>query len=307
MKKITSRQLETLLYRRKRMERKARQAAMLISGRGKSLLPLLRTPSGRYSEKQTRALTAQLTDARPLAGGPDAGFFESFLYCALRLAERGPGLICGPGFEWGTDGIWQDLTELAATVDPWGDRFDRWYQDFYDPASGSGTSFGFVLMDDLYEKFSGRSIRADLEKALPEVAEKSADRYRSAIEELAVIQEEDARLLAEEWDSEYIPADVAFDPEELDALDAIQEQKAREWIAAFPQKELFCQTWLRCRKCYFQTERCRGLYAALEQALDVYLYQAGASYYLDDDAFFAAYGFLDQSTGKLRRLIKERG
>lgn len=307
MKTITPTQLENLFYRRKRMERKANQAALLVSGRGKSLLPLLRTPSGRYSEAQTRRLAAQLTDARPLAGVLDREFFESFLYCALRLAERGPSLIHGPGFEWSVDGNWQDLVDLAATVDPWGDRFDRWYQDHYDPASGSGTSFGFVLMDDLYETFTGRSIRADLEKALPEVVEKSAARYRTALEELASIQDENAHLLEDKWDGEYIPADAGISPEELDALDAAWGQKAREWEAAFPAKDLFCQTYLRCRERYFQTERCRGLFHALEQALDVYLHQAGNSYYLDDDVFFAAYGSLEQAAGAIRRAIKERG
>lgn len=306
MQKITPTQLENLLYRRKRMERKASQTAVLLSGRGKSLLALLRTPSGRYSEAQTRALTARLTDARPLAAGLDADFFESFLYCALRLAERGPCLIFGPGFEWGMDGIWQDLADLAATVDPWGDRFDRWYQDHYDPASGSGTSFGFVLMDDLYEKFSGRSIRADLEKALPEVAQTAEARYRPVIGELAALQAGDAQLLAEEWDGVYIPADSDVSREELDALEAARLQKEREWEAAFPEKEKFCETYLRCRRRYFETERCRGLSGALEQALDIYLYQAGASYYLDDDVFFAAYGLLDQSAGQVRRLTGER-
>lgn len=261
----------------------------------------MRTPKGRYSESRLRGSQKELTKGAELRG-LDPEFFHAFLYCALRLAERGPVEIPGPGFEWRVNGTYQDLLELAVTVDPWGDRYDRWHQEFFQ--SNGEHSFSFVLMNHLYEIFSGEPIEAALTRLLPEVPKKAAARYGILAQEgeyVPTLEE------LEEMDGEYIPADI--NEEEWKEFERSWEKQRREeqaaWERSFPEKEFFCQTYLSCRKRYFEIENCRGLAATVERALDNYLCRAGVSGYLRDEDFFAAYGLLDRSEKELRALLGE--
>lgn len=296
MEKLSQRDLEALIYRKKRMTAKARQIDLLISGRNKSLLPLVRTPRGQYSEARAQRLAKKLAGALEHLR-VDREFFGSFLYCAVRLAERGPSMIWGPGFEWSVDGSFQDLLGLAVTVDPWGDRYDRWHQEF---GTGEGLSSCFALMDDLYRKFSGESIRRALARLLPEVPERAAARYGPEPED-----EEETVDWKEYQEEECIPEDITEEElamiEEFDRQDALE---AKEWERSFPAKDSFCQAYLLCRRRCFETEDIRGLAPQTEQALDVFLCQAGVSGYLRDDDFFAAYGLLERSAKGLRALLK---
>lgn len=290
MEKLTSLQRENLRYRKKRMEQKARRLELLLSGRGESLLALVRTPGGRYSESRTQGLKKQLLQGQELPG-LDREFLDSFLYCALRLSERGPALLQGPGFEWSIDGTFQDLPGLAVTIDPWGDRYDRWYQDFF---SGNCQSAAFALMDSLYEKFSGEPIERALALLLPEVSAKALSRYRP---------EPESTQEPEEWEEEFLPA--GFDEEEWEKLEQDKTLEYAAWEKNFPAKDRFCQAYLLCRKRYFETENCRGLSAGVEQAVDEYLCCAGLSNYLADRTFFAVYGLLERSEKQARALQRE--
>ena len=297
MERISKKDLEALGYRKKRMTAKARQIDLLLSGRSKSLLPLVRAPRGRYSEVQAQRLVKKLAGALEHLR-VDREFFGSFLYCAVRLAERGPSRVWGPGFEWIVDGTFQDLLYLAFTVDPWGDRYDRWHQEF---GAGEGQSPCFALMDDLYRRFSGEPIRRTLARLLPEIPEKAAARYGPEPED-----EEEAVDWEEYQEEEWIPEDLT--DEELALMEEFDKQdtlEAEEWERSFPAKDSFCQAYLLCRRRCFETEDIRGLAPLVEQALDVFLCQAGVSGYLRDDDFFAAYGLLDRSASRLRALLKE--
>lgn len=294
MKKITPRQMDILRYRKERLHRKAGQLERLLTGREQSLPPLLRTPTGRYSEARTQLLLGRLAQACP-AAGLDGEFFRSFLYCALRLAERGPSLVPGPGFEWGLEGSFEDLEALAASVDPCGDGCDRWYQEF---CGGGELPACFALMDGLFERFCGQPIERALAECLPGLPARAAARYQ-----LPPADQEPEGW--EEWE-ECLPADMTDEEvEELDALNQAAAQEAEQWVRAFPAKEAFCQAYLACRRRYFAVERCRGLARAVEEALDLYLYQTGASRYLEDEDFFAAYGLLERSAKQLRALLEE--
>ena len=297
MEKISQRDWENLSYRKKRMTTKARQIDLLLSGRNKSLLPLVRTPRGRYSEVQTRRLVKKL--AEPLDHlRVDKDFFENFLYCAIRLSERGRSRFRAGGIDWNVDGVFQELLDLAVTVDPWGDRYDRWYQEFW---VGEGRSLCFALMDDLYGKFSGRPIDQVLARLLPEVPVKVAARY--GLEPEGTEEPVDWEKYQEE---ECIPE--GFTDEDIEQMEEFDRQYAlevEEWEKSFPAKDSFCQAYLLCRRRYFETEDCRSLAPKVEQALDIFLYKMGISSYLKDDDFIAAYGLLDQSAKRLRNLLKE--
>ena len=288
MEKIGQKDLENLNYRKMRMTMKANQIVRMISGRDKSLLPLVRTPRGRYSEAQTQKLVKGLAKATEHPH-MDKEFFESFLYCVVRLAERGPSRFHAGGLDWGVDGVFQELLDLAVTVDPWGDRYDRWHQEF---GAGEGLSACFAVMDDLYEKFSGEPIERALAKLLPEVPEKAAARYG--------LEPEDTEEPVS-W-KEYQEEEYPEEYEEFDRQDALEME---EWEMSFPAKESFCQAYLLCRRRCFETENIRGLAPLVEQSLDIFLHQAGISGYLKDDDFFLAYGLLEQSAKKLRDLLKE--
>ncbi len=310
MEKLTKQMLETLQYRKERLEHKAGQMERLLSGREKSLLPLLRDKSGRYSEKKTRALVEKLVQAldlyrqgrnaregekdRPLSAFPSAleederSFWRGFLYCLLRLAED------PPNWNFTCKGTFGDLLEMSGDILQYkeAERFylDTVYRGVYD-------SLIWLWLEQACEAFTGEKREG---RVTPEEIQAVEARYPNEIADaakLAAIEEalkEDPRF--EDPDAE--PLD-AWELEELEEEDA----RYRAWLDNFPEKENFCREYLSWRRAYFDLRAWEWLEAHMQAMLEVYLCQDGSSSFLCDETYFSAYALLDRAVKQLRELL----
>ena len=397
MKQMTLEQIKSIRYRKKRLEAKCLQLQQSVSGRGASVLPLLRTPTGKYSEPRTRALAQQLADLVPEKLDELRWVRREVLcdliYCLLRFVERSPGLyalqplddshefesyeaalavseadrkagsgVAGRltvpllGGRWGFTGSFEDLIRAAGaacsfvydTESPylrdevayltglpaedisfgdtalirWNNTFDyHWSLEGGQVVSSNAPAF-FLLLDEAYHRFCGHSIRDDLTGRLQGLAEQSAEKSREqdpGYEELLEEEDEYAQALEEAQDPDDAQAELRFIGEgprgrygALRFSVTMPKAPARrsplhdpDLTETFPNREEFCQTYLRLRSAYFEDDMVpQYLRHAVEAAVDAYLCRTGQSCCMNDDDFFAAYGFLEQAvrgSGAVRR------
>lgn len=310
MEKLTKQMLETLRYRKERLEHKAGQVERLLSGREKSLLPLLRDKNGRYSEKKTRALAEKLVQAldlyrqgrnaregekdRPLSAFPSAleedkrGFYRSFLYCLLRLAED------PPNWSFPCKGTFGDLLEMGRDIAAYKEEelfyLDTVYRGVY-------ASEVWLWLDRACEAFTGEKMEDRITQSEIEAVEA---RYPSEVAEAAeqaAFEEtlkDDSRF--EDPDAETLEA---WELEELEK----EEVQRQAWLDNFPEKESFCREYLSWRRAYFDLRAWNWLEEHMQAMLEVYLCQDGSSSFLCDETYFSAYALLDRAVRELRKLL----
>lgn len=306
-REVTSQDLENLAYRKKRLHRKLEQLENLLSGGGGSLLPLVRGEDGRWSEERGRSLIRELADAldlslrgeaekpeapTPLSQLPSAltreqrELFECFLYCALRAMESPMPVSIWSG---APGGKWEGLLGYAAQMD-YQDKYTLYYDETYRSATGF-----FCDMDQIYEALTGQ---AAVRKASPLDIQAMENLFQAEIAE---------ETLLPRWED--LPPEVLEEFSEPYTEEDREEQRLSEaalaaWQDAFPQKEAFCEAYLRLRTLFFRARAWRYLESWTERMVDLYLYQRESSSFLTDDAFFLAYGLLDRVKGELDSVIR---
>lgn len=323
---LTMKQVERLQYRKERLAEKANRLEFLLSGRGVSLLPLVRTKGGRYSEKRAWALVEDLLAAlekyeaylqcledeededRPLAEiachlpEQEQAFYRSFLYCAVRVAESNPFWI------WGRRGVFHDILDLAESAAIYREKIELHFDELYWGPSGEPSGQFFDCMDRLYEAFTGTPVTDALpEEDRREAEERVRARKKKDEEDWAAFLE-DAGMTEEEYEAANLEMLEQFGGiVEQGPVEAQRDERQKQaWIKAFPNKEALCQQYLMCRELYFQADRSQ-LADNLENMLDFYLYEHGESSYLQDDTFFYAYALLDKVLRQVRDLTKAEG
>lgn len=314
---ITKLTLETLEYRKKQLEWKAGQVERLLSGREKSLLPLLRDEKGNYSEEKTRALAEELIEAldlyrrfrrypmakkdKPLSDLPPAleenerRFFRSFLYCLLRLAEDPPA-------DLGCEGTFGDLLDMARDVMFYQEREVFCLDTVFRKNFASDT---WRWMDCVREKVTGVSARDAATQEDIDLVEKFYPKEASgALEEEQFQEELDEEMrrdpaLAEEFSEAKEEWEIEEEKQE--------EQRRIQWLESFPDKEVFCREYESWKKDYFGLSVRYWLDEWMEEMLEVYLYREGRSSFLADDTYFSAYALLDRAVKQLRKLLDGEG
>lgn len=338
---ITVKQMQSLEYRRDRLREKIRKLEFLISGKGESFLPLVRTKSGRYSEKRTWALVEALLDALekyekyekwqedsgdsgwkdgdlPLAKvayqmpEQNRTFWRSFLYCAVRFAESNPASVwclgtCRPGGLpwWGieTAGTFEDILSLAECVERIA-RAELHFAELYHPEYLSGF---FGWMDNLYQAFAGKPVTDTISEADRLTVRELFPDETAQAERLQAEQPDEQginQLLTEAAQAEWetMSEEERRWEDEKEREYFQYEQMREDWLRAFPNKESFCRQYLVFRELFFQVDCRRGFCSILEQAIDVYLYERETSGYMDDETFFSAYGLVNKAVGEIREL-----
>lgn len=405
MKPMTLDEIRNLVERKSMFEKKCRELQRCFDGRNASLLPLLRTKTGRYSERQTRALAARLAFLVPeqlaeptlkrcilpdgneaeLPVGPplvEREVVEDLVYCALRFVERSPGLYdlreighldsdeafisqldleggfgakdCLPdpvlGGRWGFTGCLEDLLrvvreaccfvyreedpyyspqdQIAALTDrPWTDisgedtPLVRAQESFCRPWAlvkgqviRQNCPVFFQLLDEVYHRLCGHSIREDLAGQLPGL---DGPDQEAAGEK--TLEEQNAEEIEA---AGYSPADPQtrrrfFGEGPRGHYAALGFSFTKSWkldeccfhdpnlTTRFPNREEFCQSYLRLRRAYFADGMVpQYLWHAVEIAADTWLCRTGRSRCMEDEDFFTAYGYLEQA---MRRCSGENG
>lgn len=297
---LTTQELETLEYRKKRLRRKLERLELLLSGGKSSPLPLIRGEQGGWSEERGQTLVRALLDALDLSlrGRPEApcplsqlppvltreqrALFECFFYCNLRALEAP---VPGPSWTGPSGGTWSDFL-LFAKETGYSDRYTLYFDELYQGPVGL-----FGSMNQMYEGLTGT---AAVRQLPPEDIRITRERFQTELTEQNVLPSWDE--LSEEIQVDFSEPCNAFDQAEA----AEQAAALAAWRDGFPEKERFCQAYLRFRELYFTMGAWRYLGAWTEQAVDLYLYQEGISSFLTDDRYFLAYGLLDRSERQLR-------
>lgn len=309
-KELTSQELNNLEYRKKRLRRKLERLELLLSGCGSSLLPRLRGEKGNWSEEHGRSIVRELLNTldlglrgweekpsvscplsqlSPVLTQEQRALFESFFYCALRALEAP---LPGPHWSGPRGGTWADLLFFAkATV--YSDQYTLYFDELYQGPTGF-----FGSMDQMYEGLTGI---AAVRRASPLDIQTMQERFQKEIAEQELLSPWEA--LPEEVQMEFSEPLTAFDQVEA----AEQAASLAAWRDGFPEKERFCQEYLRLRELYFTAGAWRYLGAWTERTIDLYLYQEGASSFLTDDRYFLTYGLLDRSERQLRAAVEEGG
>jgi len=310
---ITKQTLETLRYRKERLERKAGQMERLLSGQTKSLLPLLRDGEGHYSEEKTQALVVDLTETlelhqrfsrysmrkadTPLSDFPPAltekelRFFRSFLYCLLRFSEDPP-----PQY-FNLKGTFGDLLVLTRGIMEYQEREDFYLDTVFRKIFGPPT---WRWMDLLRESVTGVPAEDMASQADIDAVEKRYPEEAAEAKELEELEKDDPTY----W-QDYLEAySEPLEDWEIEAEE--QERQAVErWLENFPEKEAFCRAYESWLSEYFDMGFTRWLDARIGSMLDVYLYREGGSSFLADETYFAAYALLDQAVKQLRELLDD--
>ena len=310
---LTKLTLETLEYRKEQLQRKAGQVERLLSGREKSLLPLLRDEKGNYSEEKCRTLAEELvesldlyrrfrsypmakkdkslSDLPPALEENERRFFRSFLYCLLRLSEDPPAAL-------GCEGTFGDLLDMARDVMVYQER-EVFYLDTVFRKNFAGDTWWW--MDCIREKVTGVSARdAASQEDIDSVEKLYPKEATGALEEEQFQEELDEEMrqdpaLAEEF-SEPLE-DWQIEEEKREA------RKREQWLENFPEKESFCREYESWKKDYFDLSVRYWLDERMEEMLEVYLYREGRSSFLADETYFSAYALLDRAVKQLRTLL----
>jgi len=308
---LTKLTLETLEYRKKQLEWKAGQMERLLSGRDKSLLPLMRDEKGNYSEEKCRALAEELTEAldqhlraqdvpaeqrdQPLSDFPPAlaedvrPFYLSFFYCLLRLAEN------PPPWRFPFKGTFGNLLAMSRDLGQYREK-EKFCLDAAFPHR-VWSSEVWYWMDRLREDFTGVP-------AKDTVSEEELDAARERFPDEVAMAEMDACMVLQEKED---PKGWGIDEEDEDEWEKEErerkKQETEKWLREFPDKEVFCREYLNWQKSYFDLYAWSWLEDQVETMLDVYLYQEGSSSFLADDTYFSAYALLDRAVKQLRELL----
>lgn len=305
---LTTRELETLEYRKKRLRRKLERLELLLSGGGSSPCPLVRGAQGGWAEERGRALIRALLETldlnlrgqeaqpeepcplsqlSPVLTEEQRTLFESFFYCTLRALEAPV-----PSTDWSgpLDGTWIELLTLARET-PYSDRYTLYFDELYQAPAGI-----FHCLDQMYETLTGE---AAVRRASPEDIQTVRERFQKEIAELDSIPawEELPEEIRMEFSEPFSTEDQAEAEEQAAALAA--------WRDGFRERETFCREYLRFREMYFGTDVWRHLGDWTEQTVDLYLYREGSSGFLTDDRYFLAYGLLDRAARQLQSAVEE--
>lgn len=280
---LTKEQLESLNYRRERLDAQMARLSRWLSGSGQTLLPLVRTQSGAHSERGTWNLIEALLEALEAAEGrplPEAerGLFRSFLYCAIRISEERPWWLTE------ANGSFHDILRFGESLRP-GTQLELYYMELYHSLELDGF---FGCMDELYWLFSGNRIEDTL--------------HEGERRQVRMLHPEEAALLEEarkENVADQIPADLDGLFADEDDYEQMEREAQRAWVSAFADKEILCREYLRFRTLYFDTAHSR-FPTRLRQMLDAYLAGQGLSLLLNDDVFFQVYTQLDEIARRLR-------
>lgn len=306
---LTEKQIKSVVYRQEKLMEKIEmlkwQLSGWLSGWDASLLPLVRTETGGYSEKRTWALVEELLtdlDRAQMYWGEEwrslqlrewrRALFKSLLYCVIRVLERVPCLQEDDNdfsrsnswhLYWGRKKVtFADILNL--TKYRYRTKAKLYFDELVFTAAGNDL---FGCLDELYEAFSGRDIadtiteeeRLELRSQFPWMCERKPNAGDEASRGGEIRgsgePDEDPPLSGLAW-----PA----------------------WVGAFPQKEMFCQQYLLFRKLYFEGDGDRALSDWLERMLVVYFAERGESRLLDDDVYFYTYALLN----KLLKQVKNR-
>lgn len=279
---LTQEQLESLNYRRDRLDAQLARLVQALSGSGHKLLPLVRTQAGSHSEHGTWDLIEALLEALEGAEGrplpeEERKLFSSFLYCAIRVAEERPWWLAE------TSGRFHDILRCAENLRPHS-KLELYDMELYHSLELDGF---FGCMDELYWLFSGKHIEDTIHEE---------DRQQVRMlhpEEAALLEEAQREAVADQTPTEL--EGLFADEDDYEQMER-EEQKA--WVSAFADKEALCREYLRFRALYFDTAHSR-FPQRLRQMLDAYFAGQGLSLFLNDDAFFQAYAQLDEIARRL--------
>lgn len=309
--------IERLEFRKERLLEKSRRLESLISGRSVSLMPLIRTKTGKHSEKRTWLFINALTDAlekyekyRNLEEEPDfelspeeRTFYKSFLYCAIRIAEEKPWWLLM------SEGTFDDILKLAENTLYHAKHQLHFYELYKRPALDGF----FFYMDELYELFTGTAVTLTIDE------EELSEVKRLYASEIEFLDSEDPAYL-EEYEKAFAGMSSAeITLRELDALspaqmkegileaqrDAKEQEEKQKWAEHFSEKELFCSQYLLCRKLYFETGADHDFPRRIERMTDIYLYEHEISSFLNDELFFSAYAMLRRALRYVDGLMEE--
>lgn len=309
---LTWRELETLRYRKRRLEYKAGQVEKLLSGRKTSLRPLLQTAGGQYSEEKTRALADKLVDSLdlflrssrcrgqkdfpvsklpPALEEKEAEFFRSYLYCLLRMVE------CPPPWFLDSRGSFEDLLEMSRDLLEYKEKSVFYLDTVYRQVCASQA---WLWMDRAWEVFSGKKMEDTIS------GEELLEMEKLYPSEIAAAAEEAGRMRELDSDPEYL--ELYADPDDTWAREERNKSEEKElaWLESFPEKERFCREYLRWRRDYFDLRIWNRLEEWITAMTDVYLYQEGDSSVLNDETYFFAYALLNRTIKQLEEMLSER-
>lgn len=159
--------------------------------------------------------------------------------------------------------------------------------------------------DDLVELVD--SFPALGELAYQTITQDDTDPWEKPDEEMETLMREFYETMSEATLQEQEAAGMV---ETVDADEALMERLEREaeigqWLDAFQDKETFCARYRRCREAGRKHSHWSRVVSAVEDMVDVYLYDKGLSGFLSDDLYFLAYGLLDKAQVQLRSIRGE--
>lgn len=292
----------------------------LLSGRDTLVLPLVSDQQGRYSEDAAWTLVGRLYQGVGSCTGTfleditARSFYVSFLYCAVRLCAICPPWVKGNtsnslGPQWkGFHGSFDDILDMAQQAASQSE-IDLYCKELYDPLRLDNI-FGY--MDNLYELFSGKSIKWTISEAA-----KAAAKDQYALEEAATLYR-----LAEQYSGDpppagstadelyygnYLGADSVRDKSDRDRYERWEREASARWereawakTVEIPCKEEFCMHYRRLRLLLFRKNFQESLFRIIEATLDAVLLEEKASLFLKRDLFSQVCAQLDSVMASLK-------
>ncbi len=292
----------------------------LLSGRDTLVLPLVSDQQGRYSEDAAWTLVGRLYQGVGSCTGTfleditARSFYVSFLYCAVRLCAICPPWVTGNtsnslGPQWkGFHGSFDDILDMAQQAASQSE-IDLYCKELYDPLRLDNI-FGY--MDNLYELFSGKSIKWTISEAA-----KAAAKDQYALEEAATLYR-----LAEQYSGDpppagstadelyygnYLGADSVRDKSDRDRYERWEREASARWdreawakTVEIPCKEEFCMHYRRLRLLLFRKNFQESLFRIIECTLDAVLLEEKASLFLKRDLFSQVCAQLDSVMASLK-------
>lgn len=292
----------------------------VLSGRDTLVLPLVSDQQGRYSEDAAWTLVGRLYQAVESCTGDflqdimARSFYVSFLYCAVRLCAICPPWVKGNtsnslGPQWkGFHGSFDDILDMAQQAASQSE-IDLYCKELYDPLRLDNI-FGY--MDNLYELFSGKSIKWTISEAA-----KAAAKDQYALEEAATLYR-----LAEQYSGDpppagstadelyygnYLGADYVRDKSDRDRYERREREAIARWereawakTVEIPCKEEFCMHYRRLRLLLFRKNFQESLFRIIERTLDTVLLEEKASLFLKWDLFSQVCAQLDSVMASLK-------
>lgn len=292
----------------------------VLSGRDTLVLPLVSDQQGRYSEDAAWTLVGRLYQGVGSCTGTfleditARSFYVSFLYCAVRLCAICPPWVTGNtsnslGPQWkGFHGSFDDILDMAQQAASQSE-IDLYCKELYDPLRLDNI-FGY--MDNLYELFSGKSIKWTISEAA-----KAAAKDQYALEEAATLYR-----LAEQYSGDpppagstadelyygnYLGADSVRDKSDRDRYERWEREASARWdreawakTVEIPCKEEFCMHYRRLRLLLFRKNFQESLFRIIECTLDAVLLEEKASLFLKRDLFSQVCAQLDSVMASLK-------